>query len=362
MKRTTQCLLVVLLVWPTIGCQLAVNFDRDKIPAPDSGAITGDNPTPTDETSGTAAVTHTVPTEDKTTPPTVPNEEVPIIGDRSDASAAGDADVTSTVDGETPSSSDANIAHSPDAAVTPPKTATDAPKNAAGDAGYSCAGDTFCEQSQYCSDGNACAARLVNESNAACSRDRQCAHGGGCCEGRCVSLSNEAHCGASAGDGQKTCGSVCAEGQYCDRSDCACALRLDNGKSCGRDKECKSNGCCNSQCISLSQDKNCGRAGCGQECNGNQYCYIDTCIAKAEYNAACLTGNQCLSDACVLGYCGCEKSNDCKNEQDGHLCLNAVCGCENDGDCAERWRCDTAAFTCKPPPPPPNDGSRPPPR
>lgn len=144
---------------------------------------------------------------------------------------------------------------------------TDAAQEGGADAEITCAQDTECGAERYCNQeaqNKTCVIRLSNIINAACNRNRQCAAGGGCCRGVCIALSQNNHCGVSAGDDQQTCGDDCTDndtGHACQANACGCdqdgdcpsnrfcnisfqcEMKFGDGKPCEQDRQCLSNRC-----------------------------------------------------------------------------------------------------------------------
>jgi hypothetical protein len=310
MKRATLYLVPILLCLSTLGCELVATFDRDKIPKGSGGTMARD--------SGMDA--------------------------RQEAS-------TSDTDAEGPDS------------ATPAEAGRDAGTDTAV---LGCGNDKACLDEQYCSDDHACVTRLGTTGNNPCTRDRQCASGGGCCQGVCISLSQELHCGTSQGDDRTTCGDVCASDQYCDKEGahtCQPRLANDGTHSCGRDRQCAAGGgCCqlsgsSIKCIVLNQNTHCGvsagddKTSCGVDCTsqtGTAACVAGSapgcgCAADAECAAEqyCDTSTgRCVSRLVNDGTQTCARNRQCAtgggccNKGDGLKCfsLSAADNCGQSGD------------------------------
>jgi hypothetical protein len=209
-----------------------------------------------------------------------------------------------------------------------------------------------CTSDQYCDSHNsvACRPRLVNNGTYTCSRDRQCAAGGGCCDSVCTSLSQNNHCGSCAANcTAETTNRVC----------------VDDGtpicRECNVDGDCATGkGCCNHVCLSLTRPDNCGVSGCGTNCAGqatNRVCVDDgTPGCGCNVDGDCATGEGCCNHVCSpfvqtdtqCGVTGCE--TNCTLGTSNRKCITGTpphCGCENGGDCsAPTNQCDTVSSVC----------------
>jgi hypothetical protein len=363
--RRTFIFLGASLFSITMGCQLATDFDRSKIPPKAEGADNEESNSSEESTPETA----TDSTEDDGT---FANEDA-VSSDKTKTPAFDAGKRQPYPDGSTIKSDsaalspDAKVAIRPDTGKSPGSDSSP-DRTAITDGGWSCTSDNACETIQYCGTEFSCVALLANDREETCNRDRQCELGGGCCQGKCRSFRNEANCGKRKAEAINSCGVACTENQYCDAPNAACVPRLSEGASCTRDRECTSNGCCNYRCTSLTQNANCGK--CGKVCGSTEFCNHGVCTPKAGYTGACTSSDQCLSEMCYDNFCGCATARDCAGEKLGTACfLGGTCGCNSDYDCKNNWRCSPEGGQCEkpgnprdpndPPPPPPN-GSRPP--
>lgn len=364
MKRSTRYLVTFLLCLSALGCELAATFDRDKIPRTPTGAGGKgpiDSGVDNEKDGGMDAAQDASPGK----PDANGRDAMPTGGDALVAEAGRDA--------------------GPDAYI-----------DANADAQLGCPNDDACPDEQYCTDNtHACVSRLAT--GKACTRDRQCTTGGGCCQSFCVSLSQEAHCGTSAGDNRTTCGDQCASDQYCDNNDSApsCKSRLANdaAHSCSRDRQCADGGgCCklsddSMKCVALNQNAHCGISsgddnqtcgtdctapgrlgtciqatvpgcGCGadDDCTGEQYCSNGTCLARLVNDGTlactrdrqCATGGGCCGSVCTSlsqnNHCGATGCGaNCTAEATDKVCFDdgtpSCVQCNVDGDCATGSGC-----------------------
>ncbi len=212
-----------------------------------------------------------------------------------------------------------------------------------------------------------------------CDTSRVCS-GGSCecpagqtdCGGECVNTNiDPAHCGG--------CGDACGPDQACSGGHCGCTnfgysvcgtacydLDYDaehcgacNDAACVQGEECSSGDClceselyCDSLCMPLSDDQNCG--ACDNACPDGQYCSVDQCVCSGFGLTAC--GDECFDLNNDEQHCGGCNATPCKN---GESCLNGYCQCPagetwcaEAGDCvnlsSDASHCGTCGIACDP--------------
>lgn len=140
--------------------------------------------------------------------------------------------------------------------------------------------------------------------------------------------------------------SDCLANQHCDTLFGACMSDLPDGAVCVSDAACQS-GNCDTLCHSCTSDR---------DCDATQWCDVyGGCQDKKANGYGCITGTECLSDACHMLFCAdCDDQADCGA---GQYCdLNPLPGesaCvdekPNGGSCAQPLECssgDCYAFLC----------------
>lgn len=176
-----------------------------------------------------------------------------------------------------------------------------------------------CDSDEVCSDGACVECTPVNDCG-----DDDCAGKTLCgpTNQNCVDTATDPrHCGG--------CDQAVAPGQVCDNGEAA--------------DECSGNTtACNGSCVDLSADnpKFCG--SCDNNCNDNNLCTQDSCVAGQCENdsgaIACSDGDPCTDDVCV------PETGACTNPDYTQSKLVQLCGLAgttiNAGDCA--W-CDASA-------------------
>src|SRR4030095_11375936 len=82
---------------------------------------------------------------------------------------------------------------------------------------------------------------------------------------------------------------------------------------------CDSNLMCGGQCVSTSDNANCG--ACGKTCPGSQYCSSSACRCQGYGLTAC--GDSCVNVLTDTAHCG-SCTVACRP---GEGCNSGVCGC-----------------------------------
>lgn len=154
-----------------------------------------------------------------------------------------------------------------------------------------------------------------------------------------------------------------------------CSDKCDPDQTCNIDGDCEGNDCtgvagtcvpnCNDTVKNVDEtDVDCGGGTCddcdiGQDCagsNGNCKSGLcganDKCVAKSPLGAACMQGNQCLSNNCVDGVC-CGSANcngtckSCAVPGAEGTCQDFASGTDPDNECAGAQVCQSG--NCKKP-------------
>ena len=241
-----------------------------------------------------------------------------------------------------------------------------------------CANDAACGTGAYCAAGT-CKVKAANGD--ACGGVNQCLSGfcvdGVCCETACTGACMAC---SEAGTGQKSgrcqpvqagkdpgddCASeapaMCGRDGTCDGlgscrkydSTTTCAEASCSGKSFTPARKCAAGVCAAAVAVDCGEAQ-CAVEGCRKgctvdtDCSATAYCATGTCVAKKGNGAACVTGGECSSKACVDGKC-CEtacagKCYACAMARTGQAdgkCSPVTAGTDPDNECA-----NSAATTC----------------
>ena len=229
----------------------------------------------------------------------------------------------------------------------------------------SCVFGDFCGNDLYCSnDSKTCKNKLLGGENC---KDGSSDNNKACMSNSCSNSICKCNSSVNCKDGNKVCSDngLCVEcteskpcdgSKYCDSNN-TCKAKKDNGKTCSKDYECKSDHCNGATCVECTQSKPCS--------DSNKYCDVNsTCQTKKPNGQECADNKECSSGICNGGKCAeCNTDNQCKDkygttkpycsielglcvqkkigddpcnnksECSSNKCISGVCGCSNQSDC-----------------------------
>uniref|UniRef100_A0A7S4V5R6 Uncharacterized protein n=1 Tax=Ditylum brightwellii TaxID=49249 RepID=A0A7S4V5R6_9STRA len=197
---------------------------------------------------------------------------------------------------------------------------------------------------------------------------------------QCSDAGNEIELHSCAGyelmDGEDCNISICGDSnKYCDSSVKMCLDKFDDGNPCLNGDSCESGICHLGFCRSCDVTDPTGSCDSGKFCNAGSF----NCVDKYNDGSACLTGHNCKSGICHLGFCrSCDvadptgscnsgkfcnagsfncvdKYNDGKACLTGHNCKSGIChlgfcrSCDVNNpvrSCGSGKFCNAGSFTC----------------
>ena len=164
-----------------------------------------------------------------------------------------------------------------------------------------CKDDGDCGAGQFCNNRigqNRCLADGSLELGESCIKNKEC-DSGKCQGGECVCDTN----------------SDCGAGQFCNnrlgQNRCLADGSLEVGESCAKNQECDSGKCQGGECV-CDKDNDCGP---NQFCNnraGANRCLAD---GTRDVGRSCVKNRECRSDKCEGGECVCKDDGDCPGSQ-----------------------------------------------
>ncbi len=164
---------------------------------------------------------------------------------------------------------------------------------------------------------------------------RTCVRDAACVSDNCVA----GFCGECKGS------SGCASDQFCTAIG-KCLKKLTPGLVCTDNNQCASNKC---RALGNTAIKQCVECETTAECGAGRFCdpVLRRCEDKRNGPAPCVASEQCKSNRCNAGFCGCVGDGQCAGAfwcRDGRDCFPdrpLLAGCDRNAQCLSH-RCDTS--------------------
>ncbi len=261
------------------------------------------------------------------------------------------------------------------------KTCVETPKGKDCQYDYECMGDKVCKHgycvdeppSEQCHGDEECQGDLVCKSGKcsepqddSCKGDEDCTDGKVCRSKTCVEPDKPQPCtGDEDCTGDLVCiAKVCSkdplscEGDFdCDTAAgffCSNRRCVDGSIECSADQECTTPKVCrNHACVYECQDskecpadKTCKGYRCQYECSKDtecdtfSHCSNHYCVNSCSEDTDCPNSTVCRSKKCQYACETVTQATDCKNNPNGHICVNHQCKeCGKDTDCQNNLSC-----------------------